>query len=355
MVTYASAKRARYSKLRAFKGADAEEMAYRSGMFLRATLLNDTKAAAWCDEHGIVIRAQAEGVNAAGGFLVPTEFEQAIVDLRDSAGTFRQEARQVVMTSDSMTIPRRVGGLQAAFVPESGMLPESTKQWDQVQMTAKKIGVMTRISSELAEDAVIDLADDLAQEMAYAFAQLEDSCGWNGDGSMQCGGVTGVARRIMRSADADRQVTAATGHDTFIEIDDRDLAAVMGALPKFAERNAKFYCSRGAWTYVFQRLIAAAGGNSIDTLTGPKVRRTYLGYPVVIDQTLPATPISMSGQAMLFFGDLSLACRMGNRRGITVKTSTDRFFEMDQIAIAATERMDIVTHDVSPLCVLIGG
>jgi HK97 family phage major capsid protein len=135
---------------------------------------------------------------------------------------------------------------------------------------------------------------------------------------------------------------------------------MMAALPVYAQRNAKWYCSQPAWSLVFQRLIAAAGGNSIDTLTGGKPRRVYLGYEVVIDQTLPTATTSLVNQAMLFFGDLSMAARMGERRGITVKTSGDRYFELDQVGIVATERFDVNVHDLGsttaagPIIALVG-
>ena len=79
---------------------------------------------------------------------------------------------------------------------------------------------------------------------------------------------------------------------------------------------------------------------------GGKPNRSYLGYPVVIDQTLPTTVSTINNVAMLFFGDLRLAATMGERRGIRVKTSDDRYFEYDQIGIQATERVDINVHDL---------
>lgn len=359
--TVPAAPRVRYTKLKAFRGDGAEEAAYRSGMFFRATLLNDENARKWCAENGVAItKAQAEGTNTAGGFLVPVQFEQTVIDLREEYGTFRQECRLTPMGSDTMTIPRRSGGVTAYFVNENQTITESQKTWDQITLTAKKIGALSRLSTELAEDAVMNIADDLAREMAHAFAVLEDSCGWNGDGTQQYGGIQGVAKKIIGANHTASVHTAATNHDTFGEIDATDLSNLMGKLPKYAERNAKWYCSSVAWATVFQRLIAAAGGNSMDMLTGGRPRRVYLGYEVVIDQTLPTITTSQTGAAMLFFGDLSLAARMGERRGITVKTSGERYFEYDQIGIQATERMDINVHDLGsttaagPIVALVG-
>jgi HK97 family phage major capsid protein len=356
----------RYGKLKAFKGESAEDDAYKSGMFFRAAIFRNQEAIDWCREHNVSItKAQGETVGSSGGYLVPVQFNQAIIDLREEYGTFRQAVSVTPMGSDSMTIPRRAGGLTAYFPGENGAITESAKSWGQVTLNAKKIAVLTRMSTELSEDAIISIADDLASEMAYAFAQTEDSCGWNGDGTSTYGGITGVRKKFADQVSGGTSTwagayDAASGHDTFAEIDANDLAGLMAKLPKYAEAGAKWYCSQPAWAMVFQRLMAASGGTSITDLAGGKPTRSYLGYPVVIDQTLPTSLGDLSDVSMLFFGDLSKAVTMGERRGIMVKTSEERYFEYDQIAIQATERVDINVHDLGdtstagPLVALIG-
>lgn len=351
----------RYSKLRAFRGPDAEANAYASGMFARAVLHRDEKAMEWCKEHGVPItRAQGESSNTTGGFLVPTQLEQTVIDLREEYGTFRNECRLVPMSTDTMLIPRRAGGLTAYFVNENSQITDATKNWGQVSLSAKKMAALSLLSTEIAEDAIMDVADDLAQEMAYAFAQKEDDCGWNGTGTSTYGGIIGVRTKIIDGTHTQSAVDGATGHDTFAEIDANDLANVMARLPKYAERNAKWYCSQPAWALVFQRLIASAGGVTMGELTGGKPIRSYLGYPVVIDQSLPTSTGDLSDVAMLFFGDLALGCRMGERRGITIQRSEERYFEFDQIAVRATERIDINVHDLGdnttagPIIALVG-
>ncbi len=346
-----AAARFRYGKLKAFKGANAEEAAYRSGQFLRAAFFGDTKALEWCRDNGVAVeKAAGETVGSTGGYLVPTEFNQAIIDLREEYGVFRQACRLIPMGSDSMSIPRRAGGLTAYFVGENSEITASDKSWEQVTLNAKKLAALSRLSTELAEDAIISIADDLASEMAYAFAQKEDACGWNGDGTSTYGGIVGLRTKIVAGIGTASEligcVDAASGHDTFAEIDANDLNLAMAALPKYAERNAKWYCSSVAWAMVFQRLIAAAGGTTMSELSGGKPQRSYLGYPVVIDQSWPTATSDISDTAMIGFGDLSLAATMGERRGITVKTSGERYFEFDQIGVQATERVDINVHDL---------
>lgn len=342
--------RLRSNKLVAFKGEGGEERAFRFGKFAMATLFEEgarDAATAWCKANGVplVRAAQSEGVNTGGGFLVPVEFGQDIIDLREEFGTFRANLRVRPLKSDTATLPRRSGGLTAYAVGEGQQITESQKAWDQVNLTAKKWACLTRMSTELDEDAAIDIGDDLAKEMAYAFAVAEDGAGWNGDGTSTYNKILGARVKIIDGTHTKSAVAAASGHNTLAEVDATDLANVMAACPKFAERNAKWYCSMPAWALVFQRLMAAAGGTSIVDLGGRPVR-AYLGYEIVIDQSLPTSSGDLAAQAAIFFGDLGMACTMGERRGFTIKRSDDRYFEFDQIGIMATERVDINVHDL---------
>jgi len=336
----------RYSKMRAFKGKDAEVRAYKAGQWALAAIYGNYRAKRWCAEHGIEVRALSEGINTAGGVLVPTELEQAIIDLRETYGIFRQNTRILPMGSDNIIVPRRTGGLTAYFTDENTAFTESDKAWDNVQLVAKKCGVMTRMSSELAEDAVINLADDLAYEIGYAFAYKEDLCGFNGDGTATYGSIVGVTVKIMDGNHDGSVVTAATDHDTFSEIDAADLALLMSSCPQYARPGASWYCSQTCADLVFGRLMAAGGGNTMGDLAGAP-RLTYLGYPIVVSQVLPAgATTDYSSKLMLMFGDLTLASTMGVRRGVRISLTDQRYWAEDQIAIKGSERFDINVHDV---------
>jgi hypothetical protein len=111
---------------------------------------------------------------------------------------------------------------------------------------------------------------------------------------------------------------------------------------------------------VFQRLIAAAGGVTITELTGGKPNRK-LSRLSGGDRPDAADLDGRSvGCADALLRRSVAGARMGERRGIRVKTSDDRYFEYDQIGIQATERVDIVVHDVGdattagPIVALIG-
>lgn len=326
-----------------------KEAAYRSGRFIRAVLFGDHNSREWCENHGMpLIRGAMEtGSNTLGGFLVPQEFSQAVIDLRESYGVLRQNIRVTPMGSDAMSIPKRLTGVTAYAVGDNQEITASDKTWEGVELIAKKWGALVKYSSELAEDAFISMADDLASEIAYAFAKIEDQSAFIGDGTSTYHGVTGITPKANDGNHAAALYTAASGNTAFSTLDNADFEGMMGKLPQYAAANAKWYISRVGYYQSMQRLMDAAGGVTMTELSNGIRVPMYLGYPVVFNQIMNVTTGAQASTAGLaIFGDLSLAVAMGERRGFSVAVSTDRYFELDQLAIKGTERVAINVHSI---------
>jgi HK97 family phage major capsid protein len=334
-------------RLRAFKGPDAAEKAFASGQWLRWRLLGNEFAGAWCQNHPNLVRLgeASESINSAGGFLVPDVLTSAIIDLREEYGVARRECDVVPMTSDNLSIPKRAGGLQAFFVGESSEITDSTAAWDLVSLVVKKLAVLTRMSSELNDDAVISMAEQLTSEIAFAFAMGEDSALWNGDGTSPYGGIVGIRTKLTAASGLAGAVAAATAaHDTFPELDASDVQQLMAALPEQFDANAKWYCSGKCWGTVFARLLMAATGNAaVDLSAG--LKRQYMGYPIVTSPKMPANNATdYTGLAMILFGNMRMAAKFGSRRGMTIQLLKELYAASDQIALKFTERFDINVH-----------
>src|SRR5688572_2960370 len=153
---------------RAFSGPNGEERAARLGAWVRAALAPGNDTAKRASEVGMPLQREkfaSGGINSAGGFLVPDEMEREIFSLRNEAGLFRRYARPLTMAGDSKTQPKRVGGLTAAFTAEGVAAAESTASWGSIGLTAKKLTVLCRHSSELEEDEDAGLAEWFAEEI----------------------------------------------------------------------------------------------------------------------------------------------------------------------------------------------
>lgn len=356
---YAIPARVKTARTKNFKtlegsGVTGGENAYRFGMWAIAVATGSQKAISFCQENGIAItKDQVEFDNPRGGVLVPEEFDDALIDLRLSYGVARNWARRVPMGSDTKTRMKRETGLTAYYVGEQQSITSSTKTWSNVSLTAKKLGAIAVISSELNEDAAIDIGDDLAGEIAYAFARAEDDALFNGDGTSTYGGIVGIRQRLadINGIDDGGGLVLATGHNTYAELTLADLMAVPARLPTYGYRpDTAWYTSPTFWGTVMQPLALAQGGvTSMEIVNGIPQGR-FLGFPVRLSELMPTT--AANSQIAALFGSMSAAVDFGDRRGTTIEFSRDAvvdgvsMFQTDQIAVKGTERFDINAHSV---------
>jgi HK97 family phage major capsid protein len=327
------------------------EAAYRFGKWFMGGPCGSDTAASWCKEYGIPLKKDAtEGINSAGGYIVPEEFEFDLIDLRESYGLFRQFAKVSTMRSDTKSVPRRTSGLTAYPIGETDAISKSQKGWDRVGLVAKKWGTLSKFSSELSEDALIDIGNDLAQEISYAFATTEDDCGFNGDGTGAYHGITGLQAKFKGLSGtianiAGLFVGTGTGYGTAWKFILDDFSGLVGLLPQYADTNATaFYAHRTFYFTVMQKLMLASGGVTAREVMEGVRNPMFMGYPVRISQKLPAA--SATNQVACYFGDMSLAVMFGDRRQTTIALSEHSDFANDEIAIRGTERFDINVHDI---------
>ena len=329
-----------HGRLRAFKSVDE---AYRFGRWAMACM-GSKKSAQWCADHDVLVtKGHIEGSNTAGGFLVPDEFENSLITLRDQYGVFRANARIVPMSSDVKRMPRRTGTVTAFFVGEAAAGTQSQQAFDSVNLVAKKLMVLTKISSELNEDNVVALGDDLANEIAYGFAKKEDECGFDGDGTSTYGGIVGLKNAIGAGGTQDTSPAVTTLATLTLS----DLRRVVGKLATWADGpNTKWFMKRSVWNNAFLRLAEGANGNMLGDIQEGPGSLQFMGYPVVLTEAYTVSESDNGTYA--FFGDLSLAAYLGDRRSTTVEFSNAALnaFEQDELVVRGTERFDINVANV---------
>ena len=145
--------------------------------------------------------------------------------------------------------------------------------------------------------------------------------------------------------DEKAKVSAAGGHNTFLLLDSTDLSSLVSAVRAAAIPNAAWYCSQTCFSQTFIRLAGGTGYLPMAETDGIMTPH-YLGFPVILTQKLPLITSSLSGKVMLAFGDMYLAGVLGQRRGVTLARSADRYLDQDQIAVLGTERFHAVVHDL---------
>jgi HK97 family phage major capsid protein len=326
----------RHGSVKHFKGPDAEANAYTAGRFLMAAINKHEPSKMWLKDHGIQMAGSSDD-NSKGGYLVPDVLENAMVDLKEEYGQFRQYARNWPMSSDVSLIPRRVSGFTTYFVGQNDTITASDAAMDQVRLEAKKLAAMTQFSSELNEDAIIAVADFYAREFAYALAVKEDQCGFLGDGTSTYGGIVGLDGALLAGS-----IATATAITTAAGLTIGNFEAVVAKLPRFPGIQPRWYMHNSIFHTTAGRLQFAAGGNAVMDIAGARPLQ-FMGYEVVLVNAMPST--AATGVKVAYFGDLSMAATMGTRRGVTLRADESIYFAQDALALRVTERFDISIHE----------
>ena len=337
--------------------AEAQERAFRLGAWVAACAGNK-KYRNWCEKNGIEVQAvdHVEGSNEMGGFFVPDALDADIIDLREQYGVFPRFARKVPMSSLNMKRLRRAGGLTAYYVGETTNVTKSTKSWDWVEMTAKDLAALAIFSRDLDDDSVISIGDDLAREMAYAFAVAIDNAGFVGDGTSTYGRITGITNALKNLSGTIANIAGlvvGTGN-LYSELALVDFEGVAAKLPNYANNpNTRWFCHQSFYWNVMHRILIATGGTTRGDVEAGRAKN-FLGWPVEFTFAMPS--VEANSQVCCVLGDLSLAADMGDRAGTTLSFSdqasiadgsaTINLFQSRQKAVLAAMRYDINCHDV---------
>ena len=325
--------------IRSYAGPNAEKEAFIAGQFIRSVQGNQG-ATEWLKNHGIQA-AMSGSDNTKGGYLVPEVMEAAIIRNVEEYGIARRECRVYPMGAGVTLLPRRASGFTSYFAGENSSVTASDLAFDQIRLEARKLMVFSSWSSELPEDAVVALGDLLTAEVAHSFAVKEDQCLFSGDGTSTYGGIVGLANALAAGAVA----TTATNIDTPAEITIASFEEAMGKLLMLPGIQPRWYCHSSIYYNVLQRLGTAQAITQASYATG--MGPTFLGFPVVFAQAMDsgAPTTDLSGKFIAYFGDLSRAVTMGQKRGISIALDNSYGFNTDSVYFRATERFDINCHE----------
>ena len=299
--------------------ASAED-AYISGMYL-AALGGNARAKEF-------LAAQSIGTDSLGGFTVPDPLSDALINLIEDRGTARQKSQRIVMSADTWSVPKVAGQATIYYPSEAASITDSSVSFSQVQLAAKKLAALVKMSTEVTEDSILDMLSVVVDSIAYSIALEEDKNLFNGvSGGVNTSGIAGDAS-VDDTNVASVSALALT-----------DLTACSSGIgnPIIGAVN-EWYMSPVVFHGAVRDLLNAAGNNSMRELEEGQ-RPTLLGYPVNLVSCLPSAPAS--GELVAVFGDLRLGAYFGDRRALNFKTLNELYMEQDQIGVVATERIDI--------------
>ena len=156
--------------------------------------------------------ALQEGTDSEGGYLVPDEFENTLVQGLTDNAVIRAHAHVITTSSGLHKIPVVAAHGSAAWIDEEGAYTESDETFGQVQLDAHKVGTVIKVSEELLNDSAFDLESYIASEFVRRIGDKEEEAFLVGNGT---GKPTGIL-----NATGGGQVGVTTASATAITADE---------------------------------------------------------------------------------------------------------------------------------------
>ncbi len=282
-------------------------------------------------------KALSEGSDSAGGYLVPVEHSGKLIELLGARAAVRAAGATIVpMSSDTLQIPSQTGGATAYWVAENAQITASDQTWGQVQLQAKKLAALTKLSAELFEDSDPGVEALVMADLARVLALEEDSKYLRGDG--QNNTPTGLEN--INGVNVDTTTLGANGGTpSFDNLADMLYALDADNVP--AEGRAWVVHPRTVNT--LRQIKDSSSKYLWADPAAPGDPPTLWGYPVF---TTTAIPINETQGTSTDCSTIYLGCWpefvIGQRKALELRASdaAGNAFEYDQVFIRAIMRVD---------------
>lgn len=257
-----------------------------------------------------------EGVDADGGFLVPVEYDNRLIETLEEENIMRGIATTIT-TSGQHKINVAMSDPAAAWIEEGGALNFGDSKFAQVLLDAHKLHVAVKVTEELLYDNAFKLEDHILDAFGKALANAEEDAFLNGDGN---GKPTGIFNKKDGGTFL-KEITA-------IKTD--DLIDLVHSLKRSYRKKAAFIMNDKTIARV-RKLKDNNGAYIWQPSYQEGEPDRILGYPVKTSAFAPENAIA--------FGDFSYY-NIGDRGARSFKELTELFAGNGMIGFVAKERVD---------------
>ncbi len=270
------------------------------------------------------LQTLVEGTGARGGYLVPEDFVNIVIEDRRDLTVMRGLATVLPVSTDTIHIPNLSSRPRAFWRSEAAVKSTTTVDFGETVLTPYSLAAIVGLSNELVADAALggSIVNLVAGYMARALAEEEDKAFWTGNGSGRPTGIDNYSFNTITATATDSGRADAIIQSIF-------------RLNQGYRNNAVFVANRNTWAKVAtlkdsqnNYLLSDLGSASSPTLRGLGTRE---------QNDLP--------DGKMFVGDFSYYY-IADRQGITVDISREATvasqsaFERNLTFVRVEERVD---------------
>lgn len=270
------------------------------------------------------LQTLVEGTGSRGGYLVPEDFVNIVVEDRRDMTVMRQLATVLPVSTDTIHIPNLASRPRAFWRSEAAVKSTTTVDFGETVLTPYSLAAIVSLSNELVADAQLggNIVSLVGNYMARALAEEEDKAFWTGNGS---GKPTGIDNYSFVTITASSTDTSRA--DSVIQ--------AIYRLPQGYRANAVFVANKNTWAKI--ATLKDSQNNYLLSDLGSAASPTLRGL-----RTLEQNDI---GDGKMFVGDFSYYY-IADREGIQIDTSQEATvasqsaFERNLTFVRVEERVD---------------
>ena len=265
-----------------------------------------------------------EGVDSDGGYLVPEEYDNRLIQKLEEENIFRKLATKI-STAGERKINIASAKPAAAWTDEGGALTFDDATFDQILLDAHKLTVAVKVTEELLYDSAFPLENYIMNQFTKALSNAEEDAFLNGDGIKKPLGIF--------ASTGGGEIGVTTASATAITAD--ELINLVYSLKRPYRKNAAFIINDQTLSAI--RKLKDSNGNFMwqpALIAGEPDR--ILGYPV---HTSAYVPIIASGASVIAFGDFKYY-NIGDRGTRSFSQLKELYAGNGMVGFVAKERVD---------------
>lgn len=284
------------------------------------------------------IRAQAAGTAAAGGYTVPTEFRDKLVETLKAFGGILQVAE--VLSTDTgapMQWPTNNGtAVKGAIVGENTQVTEQDEVFGQGELGAfMYTSKIIRASFQFLQDSAIDPNSWLARRCGERIGRAAADHFAIGTGSGQPQGLT-----VGLTLDHETAAAGKVGYDDLVDLEHQ-------VDPAYRSRG-RYVLSDSALRELRKLKDTQGRPLWVPTVQGG-VPSTINGHEYTVDNSMPAFEAEAKP---IVFGDIATAYVVRLVNGAQVLRLTERYADYLQVGFLGFQRIDAVVQDTAAAATL---
>lgn len=275
-------------------------------------------------------RALGVASGGVGGYTVPIDFWNQLVDIMKAYGGMRQSGATIITTSggNDLQIPIGDDTGNVGEILGEGSQTNSTTDPTFSQLVLKGYlysSKLVRVGVSLLQDEAVGLEGLLANWLATRIGRISNTHFTTGDDNNKPEGVLENAADSGITSDKETSITYG------------DLVSLMHSVDPAYQQNGRWMFNDGTLALIKKMTVGSADARPL-WVPGVAVREpdTILGKPYTVNQDMPN---HATGQKAMIFGDFSQFF-IRDVRGATLMRLTERYADFLQVGFLLFSRHD---------------